>query len=507
MKRVLAIICLSLAALWPAMLGPDLARAQPVRPPLTVPSEVVDRARRQPAPPAKPKDDELPLPMGDEMNRKRIQAALYLRRGETEKGLSLLAELVAKNPKNHELRMEYAENLLNAKKYAALDAQFKILRDQKPKDPRVNFLGARALAQKGEYAQADRILLDLLKDHPRQPEYLAEHGRAQLQMGNYDEALALFRRSLLIKPNQPWLHRDLARLTRENATRLTTRTLYVDQAHQTRFFRNEVALVGPVAQRLKLGLKWMGNAVERDDSLGSKGAKEQNHAVLATAEYRFSPRFKVGAMGGPVLQGPETFSFGLNADYVWPDKAGLKGLVEINTPWDDPVRAAESNGLVDRAQLEGEISALKNWVAGYSLEFRRYFLEKDRHYADRYIGSMQVGRVLFSRPYVLLSGTWYYSKVHQNDEFSQELLTPEENALGISLYTEARLSSYLTGWSSFAVRRDLAKDLTAVDAALGLRWQVLPYLMLKPAYFYTNDSESIGGGDSHNLLVETEFLF
>ena len=506
MKRALVITALLFTVFGLCCLNPGhTALAQSARPPLVVPPDVVERGRRQAAPRPEQADEQLPVPMGDELNRKRIQAALFFKRGETEKGLELLSQLMNRHPKNLDLRMDYADALLEAKELKRLDHELGFLKKQIPANPRLRFLEARTLMQKDEYAQADTILLGLLKESPRRADYLAEHGRAQLHMGNYNEAIAVFKRSLLTKPNQPWLRRDLARLIRERSTKLTTRTLYVDQAHQTSFFRNEIAFMGPVAESLKLGLKWRGNFVHRDEEQGSPAASEQNQAVLIMGEYDFSPRFKLGGAAGPVLEGPEVFSYAMNASYVWPDKARVKGLFEINNPWDDPVLAAESGGLVDRAALEGEVSAVKKWVLGYGLEFRRYYLEKDEHYADRWIGSLNLGRVLFARPYVLLSGTWYYSRVDKEEDFSQELFTPEENSLGLSLYTENQFSSYLTGWGSFSGRRDIRREMTAFDAALGLRWKILPFLSLKPGYYYTNDSESIGGGDSHNILLETEF--
>ena len=483
------------------------AHAQMTRPPLVVPPETVERGQREAARPARPEEEELPISMGDELNRKRVQAAIHLRRNQTDEGLKLLDGLVRKHPKNFDLRTDYADALLEAGRLKELDEQIMVLNDQNPLNPRLRFLKARTLMKKQRYKEADAILKELIGEYPLRADYVAEHGRAQLNLGNLYEAMALMKRSLLLKSDQPWLRRDLARLTRENTTRLTTRTLYVDQARQTSFFRNELALVGPVAERLKLGFKWRGNLVEREAEEFSPAGSEDNHTVLAMLEYRFNPRFKLGVEAGPILSGPDAVTYGLNASYNWPDLASISGSVEINYPWDDPVSAAEEMGLYDRAVLRGEISAVKNWVASYNLEYRRYFLNEDDKYADRYIGSFSLGRILYTHPYMLLSGTWYYSRVNKEENFSQDLLISEENAPGLNLYSEARLSSYVTGWGSFGARRDLARDLNAFDLALGFRWQVLPFLTLKPGYFYTNDSESLGGGDSHNLLLETEFLF
>jgi tetratricopeptide (TPR) repeat protein len=491
------IACLGAVILgWTLLLQPLLAGAADKGKPEGPPPHA-----RPPAP--KPAPAAAPLKTG---YAGRIQAGLLIKQGQVDKGLKLYGELVQKEPKNLDLRADYADALLNQKQYPQLAKQLKALKRQGPNNERVRFLEAQYLLETGEHQKALEALRLLIDQDPKRPEYLNAYGRAQQKAGNPEEAMAAYRRSLLYRANQPWLRRDLMRMTKEGGAKLTSRMSYADQDRTVKFLRSEMGLMGPVAHGLKAGLRWHSAEIERERTEFAPPVTKNNHRVMAAVEYRAAPGLTVGVSGGPALVGPSVLAYGGLVRYVIPETARIEFKTEINYPWDDPIDAAERDGVVDRYALSGEFTGIEKWVVNYNLEWREYFLDKDAKYADRFIASSSIGRVLLAHPFLLLSYNFYYSDVRQRDESAQELLIAKENSHGLSLYLEGQFSSYISGWFTAGVRRDNNRDLNSYEFGLGFRWLALPRLNVMPSYYYSNDSQTVGGGDSHTFILETEYL-
>ena len=163
---------------------------------------------------------------------------------------------------------------------------------------------ANYLLETGQDKQALEVLSWLLDQDPKKSEYLTAYGRAKEKLGDLDEAMAIYRRSLLNKANQPWLRRDLIRLTKENAAKLTSRVSYTDQSRTTKFRRSELGVMGPVGHGLKIGARWNYDQVEREDQEFADPAVRDSQRVMAFVQYKATPRLTLGVSAGPVMQGP-----------------------------------------------------------------------------------------------------------------------------------------------------------------------------------------------------------
>jgi tetratricopeptide (TPR) repeat protein len=447
-----------------------------------------------------------PVVMGDSGYAKRIQAGIMIKQGKVKQGLGQYARLVRRDPDNQDLRADYADALLGQKKLAQANKQLRLLVRMDPRNRRVWYLKGQYHIKANQPQAARDWFARLLKKDPNQPDYLNGYSQAMRMLGEMPQAMAAYRRSLLIKAGQPWVRRDMMQLSRARRAKLFNRISLVDQNRTVKFLRSETGIMGPVAPKLKAGLSWHYAEIQREAGAFTTPLTKVNQRLMASAEYQATPNLALGVSGGTVYQGPIVMSYGALLRYVEPESFRIELKSELDQPWDDPIGAAESQGLEDRFSLAGDITALKNWVFSYRLEWREYYLNQDEKYADRHIASASLGRILLTHPYLSVNYNFYYSQVNQTDDFTRQLLIGKETTHGLSLYLEGQLSSYLSAWVTAAFRRDEGRELTAYEGGLGIKWEILPGLTISPSYSYSNDSQSVGGGDSHTFILGTDFL-
>ncbi len=443
----------------------------------------------------------------DSAHQDLIKAQIFSRQGEHDKALALFKQLISRFPRDAEMRADYVEALLAAGRRQEAKQELALLLAASPDHRRGRYLLARVDMEEKKWAEAFSILKKLAAEDPKDPYLEADYGRAAQARGLWLTAIEAYKASLTLNPDQPALHRDLSELISQNLPRLTWRLSRLEQAAETETWRLETSFQAPLSEEVSLGLTWRDSQFSRPEDEAVRGLSGGHGSMLARLVYRHRDRWLFRLEAGPHLHGASGPRAEMTLERRLDDRGWLRGAASYNQAWDDPLEAGEKDGRLDTLTLSGQWLGLKPWVFELSAQGLRYYLYGREPYADRYIVSALAGPIIFSRPYVLLYYRFYRSEVFRQHDSPLNLLLAEESIHSLGGYLDAELLEGLSAWFSAAVRRDVARKLTAWEVGAGLRCRLGPRLTLEPSYVYTSETETVAGGESHLATLQAELLF
>ncbi|MBW2617353.1 MAG: tetratricopeptide repeat protein [Deltaproteobacteria bacterium] len=435
-----------------------------------------------------------------------VKARIWVRQGEYDRALELYSRLLGEHPQDADLRAGYIEALLEADRHDQARQEIETLLAAHPKEPRSRHLLARWYMEEGEWNEALKVLKELSSEYPDRADFRADLGWAAQGGGHWLSAIKAFRESLALRPDQPQLRRDLAALLEAHLPRLTYKLSCLDQDGQTKTWRQEATFRTPLFEELDLEISWLDNRLSRTQSEEIVAASGHNAAFLIGLDYHPGGGWSLGLTAGPGTAGPREFRLGLWADYQRAD-GWLRAAASLNQPWDDPIEAAEDEGVLDQYSLAGEWTGLAGWAFQASAERLNYYLAERSAYAHRYLFSGLLGRIVSSEPYLMVYYRFYHSQTISQGEAPATLLLDREVSHSLGAYLEHRLLPRLSSRISAAARYDTARDLTGWGASVGFRLKACPRLIVEPAYVYSSERQNVAGGQSHLGMLQIELLF
>ncbi|MHC4859184.1 MAG: tetratricopeptide repeat protein [Planctomycetota bacterium] len=313
----------------------------------------------------------LPL-LGEEsaltVGRQGMVARILARFGREAEALEIFERLLALEPDNVDLRLDYADALLAQKRTERAKGVLATAAGAEPDDRRVLRVAGQVALQEGRLEDAVASLLRSRELHGPDAGLYADLGEALVRLERTSEAEEAYDRSLELQPGSvttAWVRRKVHdRLASPVAeTELVLRWLGDDRATELR--QEGACLLDDERTRLSASLDWISHRGRAWVVDRAKSDVAANFGAVSAALWR---RFGRGweAGGGPdiYLDRPDAAPFGL-----WfegrrgftepPATVGLR--LHVNEPLRDPIAAAALGGSSHGIEADGFLSEEGAW--------------------------------------------------------------------------------------------------------------------------------------------------
>ena len=492
---------------------------QPAPPARAAASETAEPAAPtapRPGPPAQPHDAErFKLDyIGPIRQMDQIRARILSRLGQVPRSLAAYRDLRQRYPQDPEIRIEYAETLVDEGFLALATAELETLHRQRPDDPRVQRLQARLQILKGRPDRALPVLARLSRQYPRDAGIWSDYAQAQLADGRWAAALDHYSRVIEIDPDNLEARRSVHEI-------LHTHRPWLENGFQTYRQRSgdvtqttlSAAYGRHLTEAARLEIQTRQVTVRRPAQPGLAAIDRQMAEINARMGFRIDGRWRID-MGGDLYQGlGDGAGLGVAAALRIGDQAWLQGAYASRRPWYDPSAAAALDGRYAEGRLALDWPLDSGWALSLAAARRDYRLlaadgAAQRDYGRQRTLNVAVNRRLAERPELTVGYAFYRSLFDYDDpsDTPVDMLASEAvHSLAATIehwpctYWAMRLASGLL-WD--AVRR-----IDSWYLAPGLRLRLGNRIRVNLDYQYSSEAGNAAGGTTGTFNVQARVVF
>ena len=442
-----------------------------------------------------------------------IRARIYHRQGRTLNALRLYRRLRQEHPKDAEIRVDYAETLIDAGQFARAAAELTALRRAHPADPRAARVQARLYREQGRPTRSFQVFERLLTRYPEDAGLWAAYGYARLDAGEWAPALEHFCRVLETDPDNRDVRRSVHAILRAHRPRLEADwRSYRQDSGDVRIDTGLLRYRRHLADALRLETVGRRIAVRRPAQAGVAAVDASAADLSVTLRYRWRRRWQFD-LGGGVYQGlGDGAGPALGVEAMLWERAYLRGEAAWRRPWYDPVAAAAREGSVDRARLTFD------WAVADGLSFQAETGQRDYRlrgpgtaavdYGRERSLSASLTRLVFRRPDVYLGYRFERSTfAYADPAFTPVGMVESETLHSVNLGVEHWPCTYWAWRLSGALQWDTSR---AIDG-----WTLVPALVLRLGnridlefdFAHTSESGTVDGGASDTIGARATVIF
>ncbi|MDR4505561.1 MAG: hypothetical protein MRK01_12345 [Candidatus Scalindua sp.] len=432
-----------------------------------------------------------------------IQAKIFSRQGLYRKSLHRYRFLLKDFPDDEGILMDYIDTLVNFSDYNLALTKVNKLIEKDPTNLEANKMKARIYNEQGKYKWTYDIYESILRQNRLEKSAWSDYASAKMNAGDWPEALNYFSQVLEHDYENRTALQNIYDIQHAHRPGLETGYRTYNQGKNNSINTHSVVYSRHVTKDTLFSLDYDHITVNRP-SVPESGI---NPLDLTTdyskfqLRHRFNRRLEGNIGGGYYFGFDDGFSFHTGMDYRIGETGLLRANYFLNSPWYDPLEAANRDGSFNEVEFSSDWNFLKVWGLFLGVKQLDYCIDGSREYGTKRSFTGIVTRkvkIADSIPEFYLSYSYYRSIFdYEERDLMPIAMVESEKKHTVSFNVEHWMSKRCAVILAGSVSKDLDRKLNGWSYNPGLRIKIGKRFEFFLNYNFSSESANAGGGETN----------
>lgn len=438
-----------------------------------------------------------------------IKARIYSHSGDVAKAMAIYRHLMATNPSDREIHMEYCTFLLDQRQYALAQAQLTDLLTVDPTNQRAQHLQARLYSEQTQYGWSVYLYDRILQLDPGETTVWSDYAGARLASSQWAAALSNYSRVLEQDPDNRDVRQLVHELLKTHGPRLDINYRRYEQlADDTRIDTGSIGWSAPVSETTRLFADYRYIDLARPAQPFAGGVNGYLSDIMLKLDHQFNQRWSAVAGIGGYKGASRDTSFLVGASLTPVTGININADYQLDRPWYDPVDAVENGGAYDRLRLSVDWNDGRRTSVLVQGEDWRYHTDGASPYGRQQTILAMLSFRLLPAPELVAGYSYYRAGFdYETDDYRPVAMVEDQGWHSLFVSLVHRPWDY-GSWGAYAgYRFDHVRNLSgwfiqpAFKLAMGNR------LELDVSYDYASESTGTVDGETQTVQVAARLYF